>query len=59
MTADVGTTFHGFRKDWDGIKIDYVFTTLPCDTSKSATITDETDGLTLSDHYPVGAYLEL
>ena len=59
VTADVGPTFHGFRKDWAGVKIDYVFTTLPCDTSKSATVTAEVDGLTLSDHYPVGAVVEL
>ena len=59
VTSDVGPTFHGFRNDWAGSKIDYVFTTLPCDTSRSSTVTDKVDGLTLSDHYPVGAYVEL
>lgn len=59
VTADVGPTFHGFRKDWPGSKIDYVFTTLPCDTSKSSAVRAEVDGLTLSDHYPVGAVLEI
>ena len=58
-TADVGPTFHGFRKDWPGSKIDYVFTTLPFDPARSATVTAESDGLTLSDHYPVGAAVEL
>lgn len=59
MTADVGITFHGFRPGEIGSKIDYVFTTLPCDTSKSVTADDCVDGLYLSDHYPVGAELEL
>ncbi|MCR5262743.1 MAG: endonuclease/exonuclease/phosphatase family protein, partial [Clostridiales bacterium] len=58
-TADVGPTFHGFRKDWPGSKIDYVFTTLPFDPARSATVTAESDSLTLSDHYPVGAAVEL
>ena len=40
-------------------KIDYIFTNLPCDISRTATIRDEKDGLPLSDHYPVGAWLEL
>ena len=58
VTADVGPTFHGFRKDWPGSKIDYVFTTLPCDVSKSFAARNERDGLPFSDHYPVGADLE-
>ena len=58
VTADVGPTFHGFRKDWPGSKIDYVFTTLPCDASKSFAARNERDGLPYSDHYPVGADLE-
>ena len=59
VTADVGPTFHGFRKDWPGSKIDYVFTTLPCDASKSFAARNERDGLTFSDHYPVCADVEL
>ena len=59
VTADVGPTFHGFRTDWPGSKIDYVFTTLPCDASKSFTARNERDGLTFSDHYPVCADVEL
>ncbi len=59
VTAEVGTTFHGFRSDWPGSKIDYIFTTLPCDTSKSFTARNERDGVPFSDHYPVGADLEL
>ena len=59
VTADVGPTFHGFRKDWPGSKIDYVFTTLPCDASKSFAARNEREGLTFSDHYPVCADVEL
>lgn len=59
VTADVGPTFHGFHPERPGQKIDYVFTTLPCDTTKSAAARDEVDGISLSDHYPVGAYVEL
>ena len=58
VTADVGPTFHGFRKDWPGSKIDYVFTTLPCDASKSFAARNEKDGLPFSYLYPVGADLE-
>ena len=58
VTADVGATFHGFRSDWPGSKIDYIFTTLPCDASKSFTARNERDGVPFSDHYPVGADLE-
>ncbi|MBE6726622.1 MAG: endonuclease/exonuclease/phosphatase family protein [Ruminococcaceae bacterium] len=57
-TADVGGTYHGFKKDWPGSKIDYVFTTLPFDPSKSFAAKNERDGLTFSDHYPVCADLE-
>ena len=59
VTAGAGPTFHGFKKGgWDK-KIDYIFTNLPCDISRTATIRDEKNGLPLSDHYPVGAWLEL
>ena len=59
VTADVGPTFHGYHLDRKGAKIDYIFTNLPCDSGKSFTATDCRDGVYLSDHYPVGAFLEL
>ena len=59
VTADVGPTFHGYHPEKKGVKIDYIFTNMPCDTSKSFTATDEKDGVYLSDHYPVCAYPEL
>ena len=60
VTAEAGPTFHGFKRGgWDK-KIDYIFTNLPCDTSRTQTVRDESeDGLPLSDHYPVGTYVEL
>ncbi len=59
VTADVGPTFHGYRPAEVGEKIDYIFTNLPCDAEKSFICADEKDGVYLSDHYPVGAELEL
>ncbi len=59
VTADVGKTFHGYHPDRGGAKIDYIFTNLPCDPARSFTAADEKDGVYLSDHYPVGAFLEL
>ncbi|MBE6542720.1 MAG: endonuclease/exonuclease/phosphatase family protein, partial [Ruminococcaceae bacterium] len=59
VTENVGSTFHGYRPDKISVKIDYIFTNLPCDKSKSFTAKDEKDGIFLSDHYPVGAFLEI
>lgn len=59
VTADVGPTFHAYRPAQVGSKIDYIFTNMPCDPAKSFTATDEKDGVYLSDHYPVGAELEI
>ncbi|MBR4236403.1 MAG: endonuclease/exonuclease/phosphatase family protein [Clostridia bacterium] len=59
VSANTGLTYHGFRHDGFGAKIDYIFTTLPCDETKTAAIKDEENGCMLSDHYPVGAVLEL
>lgn len=59
VTEDVGPTFHAYRPSEVGVKIDYIFTNIPCDSSKSFTARDEKDGVYLSDHYPVGAYLEI
>jgi endonuclease/exonuclease/phosphatase family metal-dependent hydrolase len=61
-TATLGGTFHGFGKYTaeKAPKIDYIFTDLPCDTSKSYIVTDTTaDGLYISDHNPVCAIVEL
>lgn len=59
VTAGVGSTFHAYAPDKVKEKIDYIFTNIPCDAEKSFTARDEKDGVYLSDHYPVGAFLEL
>lgn len=56
-TASAGFTFHGNNPEKTQIKIDYVFTNLPA--TEAMKMTDEKDGITVSDHYPVGAVLEL
>lgn len=61
VTANVGKTFHDYHPEdhADNDQIDYIFTNIPCDASKSFTAKDTKDGVYLSDHYPVGAFLEL
>ena len=61
-TASLGGTFHGFGhyNAERAPKIDYIFTDLPCDISKSYIVTDTpADGLYISDHNPVCAYIDL
>ena len=61
-TASLGGTFHGFGKysPENAKKIDYIFTDLPCDISNSYVVTDTpADGLYISDHNPVCAFVEL
>lgn len=59
VTADVGGTYHGYCPDEIMEKIDYIFTNMPCDATRSFKAEDVENGVYLSDHYPVGAYLEL
>lgn len=56
-TAPAGFTFHNNNPEKTQIKIDYVFTNLP--SAEAMKMTDEVNGITVSDHYPVGAVLEL
>ena len=61
-TAGVGGTFHGFGKyaPEKMPQIDYIFTSLPCDISKSFVLPDEpVEGVYISDHRPVCAFIEL
>ncbi len=58
-TAAAGFTFHDNHPERTQIKIDYVFSNLPADPAKAMKMVDEKDGITVSDHYPVGAALEL
>ena len=60
-TSPLGGTFHGFgRLTGDSMaKIDYIFTDMICDCSKSLVIPDEpVDGVYISDHRPVLAVVE-
>ncbi len=58
-TADIDFSFHHFEPEKVHIKIDYVFSTL--ESTGSAIKVDDAngDGVTMSDHYPIGAVLEL
>lgn len=61
-TAEVGGTFHAFGKysPEKMPQIDYIFTSLPCDISKSFVLPDEpVDGIYISDHRPVCAFIDL
>jgi endonuclease/exonuclease/phosphatase family metal-dependent hydrolase len=55
-TASLGATYHGFGKGALS-KIDYIFTNAP--HRGAAVITDEKDGVYMSDHYPVSAVIDL
>lgn len=59
VTAHVGGTFHDYDPAETSEKIDYIFTNLPCDPRRSFRAEDQENGVYLSDHYPVGAVLEL
>jgi len=59
-TADLGITFHGCTDDLSRhCKIDFVFSNLPAVEGSAVKIDDAVEGITLSDHYPVGAALIL
>jgi endonuclease/exonuclease/phosphatase family metal-dependent hydrolase len=60
-TALIGPTFHAFGKipQSDCVKIDYVFTNLPCNLNESYALSDKpVDGIYISDHCPVVAFVE-
>ncbi|MBR4940568.1 MAG: endonuclease/exonuclease/phosphatase family protein [Clostridia bacterium] len=57
ITADIKASYHGFGRVRRDVKIDYIFTDL--ETVSVEPWTDSRDGLTLSDHYPIGAELKL
>ncbi len=60
VTEKFTMTFHGFNpQNAPKCKIDYIFTNLPCDAEKSVLLTDNENGVYLSDHYPICAYLEI
>lgn len=59
-TAEIKGTFHDYGKMPKMAKIDYIFTNLPCDASKSFAYPDDApNGTYYSDHLPVCAYIEV
>jgi len=60
-TSKLGGTFHGYGKCNPKVKIDYVFTNLPCDPDRSTVVPDIPDenGLYTSDHCAVCSYVEI
>lgn len=71
ITANIEGTFHGFGKlltdenyiksfGGKAAKIDYIFTNMSADVSKSYAVTDDpVDGVYISDHQPVVGFVEL
>lgn len=61
-TSGIGGTFHGFGKysASDAPKIDYIFTDAKTDPTESYKLDDEpVDGVYISDHTPVCAFIEI
>ena len=70
-TSRIEETFHAFgevgksdywreRYGTDKVKIDYIFTTLPTDPETSFAVEDiPVDGIYISDHRPVVAYIQI
>ena len=62
LTRELGGTFHGFgRIERENMsKIDYIFTNMKADANEAFAIEDNSvDGVYISDHYPVGAIIEI
>jgi endonuclease/exonuclease/phosphatase family metal-dependent hydrolase len=58
-TSTIDGTFHAYSPKLRG-KIDYVFTSLKCDPAESVCYEDEpVEGVYLSDHRPVAAFVEI
>ena len=59
-TANITETFHNYKKIDRMTKIDYIFTNMPCDASKSFAFPDDApNGTFYSDHFPVCAFIEV
>jgi endonuclease/exonuclease/phosphatase family metal-dependent hydrolase len=60
LTEDIGSTYHGFGKAKESVKIDYIFTDLEADKGECVKIEDNSvDGIYISDHNPVMAKITL
>lgn len=57
-TRELGGTFHGFGHLEEPIKIDYIFTDMPCSPKDSFIVPNEPiNGIYISDHCPVCAFV--
>jgi endonuclease/exonuclease/phosphatase family metal-dependent hydrolase len=57
-TSKIETSFHGYGKRQENLKIDYIFTNLPTDPSESYAVPNPKEGF-YSDHFALCAYTEL
>lgn len=53
VSAHSGFTFHAYHPDESSAKIDYIFTNARCTPEQTYLLSDEEDGVYVSDHYPV------
>ena len=59
-TADINGSFHDYGRLDKMIKIDYIFTNLPCDIKKTVAYADDApNGTYYSDHLALCAYIEV
>ena len=59
FTESVKTSFHSFGRMTQDSKIDYVFANADCKLHRVEVWDGQTDGLYLSDHYPIECEVEL
>lgn len=59
ITCSIMYTFHDYGRLEDKVKIDYIYKSKEIKCSKVGVWDDIEDGIYLSDHYPVEAYLEV
>ena len=60
VTADVGPTFHGYKPEKKGSKIDYIFTDAPALPENAYAVSEGAiDGIYVSDHDPLFAEIEV
>lgn len=60
LTQDLGGTFHGFGTREVMPKIDYIFSNMKADPTESYAIEDKgVEGVYISDHYPVCAFIDV
>ena len=59
LTAGIRGTYHAYQPEETLDKIDYIFTDAAADPSRTMALTEQENGVFLSDHYPVLAEITL